>query len=907
MCCRLVSEQPTRDAAIGSGTGADAWRALRSSWRRARLVVWSPIAEQLVVGIVVALLSVAVDTGITWVRLSEDLPPWSRLGEFVGHLFGTSAPLGAIAGLAGGALIVLLRTTPWLARVRFALSSRQWRVPNASSFALVLAVPLALALFGLAVRTAFLHFATRFHDSSLAAWAMGAATSALVVGVVPFVALLHRLLVPLGRVLGDFATPIGAVGLLLGAAGSAAPWIASLDHDVIQGIDVVAYLWVPGLLGAYVVVALVVRLATRTRQRRRAALVLVALTIAALGWSASSYGDRGRVRELVEQRSITGQRLVRFYQGLTDRDGDGHSFAFGGADCDDGNPTIHPGAPDQRGDGVDSDCFAGDGTPGLEDFVGDGAFARAPPQARGKNVLFVLIDALRPDHLGAHGYPRNTSPNIDAFAEEAVVFERTRATSSRSIRSIPSMSTGLYASQIRYGSEYLYPGVREENELLPEVLSENGYRTAGSFGTDYFRPVHGFFQGIDEVVQLDPRQGRHVATDRALEMLDGLTAQSSPWFLWVYYFNVHLPYLRDGRASQFGPQPVDAYDTEITFADEQFARLLAGLEARGLREDTIIVLVSDHGEAFLEHNNQGHSFTLYEEEVRSVLMIDAPGFEPRRVNEPVLLLDVAPTVRNLLGLPAPQRVVGRSLVPLMTGEETGRRSWTDRPLFAELLPDGLFPFDQKSVVVRDRKLIWWVREGRRELYDLRADPGERRDIADDEVEEVQRLSGLLRAFVAQGRSENRRHEIVRENLLAAAPAMQHRIDARFPGFTLLGYDLRTERVRKGQVIPITFYYQVDSHIEDDLFFYVDLVGPGNLRVQHFHGQHYPLNGSYRTDEWEPGQILRDPVEIVVSDEVPLHADFQATLTVLRDRRFPIPFHRNGVEQTVIELGKIRVE
>jgi len=905
MCCRLVSEQSTREAAVGSGAGA--WSALRSRWRRARIVVVSPLAEQLVVGIVAALLSVAVDTTITWVRLVEDLPPWSRLGELAVHLFGTSAPLGALLGLACGALVVLLRTTPWLARVRFESSARRWRVPDASAFALVLAVPLTLALFGFAVRTAFLHFATRFHDTSLAAWAMGAATAVLVLGAIPIVALVHRLLVPFGRLLGDFATPLGAVGVLLGAVGSTAPLVASWERDVIQGIDVVAYLWIPGLLGAYALLAVAVRLTTGPRARRHAALALGALTLVALAWSASTYGDRGRVRELVEQRSVTGQRLVRFYQGITDRDGDGHSFAFGGADCDDGNPTIHPGAPDERGDGVDSDCFAGDGTPGLEDFVGDGAFARAPPETRGKNVLFVLVDALRPDHLGAHGYPRDTSPNIDAFAERAVVFENARATSSRSVRSIPSMMTGLYASQIRYGSEYLYPGVREENDLLPEVLAANGYRTAAAFGTEYFRPVHGFFQGIEEAVQLDARGPRHAPTDRAIEMLDRLSANTQPWFLWVYYFNVHLPYLRDGMASRFGAEPMDAYDTEIGLADEQVGRLLLALEERGLREDTVVVLVSDHGEAFLEHNNQGHSFTLYEEEVRSVLMIDAPGIDPRRVSEPVLLLDVAPTLRNLLGLPAPQRVVGRSLVPLMTGEETGRRVWTDRPLFAELLPDGLFPFDQKSVLLRDRKLIWWVREGRRELYDLRVDPRERRDVADDRVEEVERMQGLLRAFVSQGRAENRRHEIVRENLLSTVPTLQHRVDARFPGFTLLGYDLETERAHHGETIPITFYYRVDAHIEEDLFFYVDLQGPGNLRIQDFHGQHYPLNGSYRTDEWQPGQIVRDPVQIVVRDAAPTNTSFEATLTVLRDRRTPVPFTRNGAEESTLRLGTIRIE
>ncbi|MCA9613048.1 MAG: sulfatase-like hydrolase/transferase [Sandaracinus sp.] len=886
---------------------ASALGRVRRGVRRVRERWLTPVAEQIAVGVIAAWLSALVDLVVTRVRVDDTPPPWSRLFETLLHLAATSAPFGVVLGLAAGATFALLRETAWLDGVRRGLDARRWTTPDPSRFGLVLAIPATLAALGLAARFAFLSFSERFHDQSLAAWAMAIAFVALAVAAVPLLAALHLVTRTLGRLAGSFGTPLGAALLLVGGALGALPLALAIERDVVQGIDVVAYLWAPGVLVVYGLVAIVVRLSTRLRARRRLGAVLSVVSVVLLAVSARSYGERGRVRELVEQRSITGQRLVRLYQGLTDRDGDGHSFAFGGDDCDDTDASVHPGAADVEGDGIDSDCFGGDGTPGLEDFVANGGFTRAPPETRGKNVLFVLVDALRPDHLGTHGYARPTSPNIDAFAEGAVVFEGARATSSRSVRSIPSMMTGLYASQLRYGSEYLYPGVRDENELLAEVLKDNGYQTAVSLGTDYFAPVHGFFQGFDEVVQLPRNAPRDEPVDRAIEMLERFESAERPWMLWVYFFNVHLPYLHDGRASAFGTEPMDAYDTEIQLADAQFQRLLVELERRGIRDDTVIVLVSDHGEAFLEHGNQGHSFTLYDEEVRSVLMIDAPGIEARRVEEPVLLLDVAPTLRNLLGLPAPGRVAGRSLVPLMTGEEVGRRRWAERPLFAELLPDGLFPFDQKTVVSGNDKLIWWVREGRRELYDLSRDPRERRDRADDEPERVQRLQALLRAFVAQGRTENRRHDVVARNLLPAVPPMQHRVDARFPGFTLLGYDFDVEQVRRGDVIPVTFYYRVEQHIDEDLFFYVDIRGPGNRQIPQFHAHHYPLNGSYRTDEWQPGEIIRDAVEIVVLDTVPTATDYDLSISIYGDGRRVVPFYQGSERKTHHPMGRFRVE
>ena len=826
----------------------------------------------------------------------------SDFAEAAFHLAALWCPIGWLLGAALALAVELWRASPWTraARARTGTWGRLFaRDPGA--FAGTLALAGGAGAFFVVLRAAALHFATRYHDPSLASWALALTGMALLAGALAFAAAVRLLLLSATRTLERGVSLGSALLILLGATLGVlafAAWSARRLFELYQPIE---WLWAPSLLVVFALLALVTR---RWRPRRGIAL---ALACAALVTSAVTYGERSRVRGVVERRAVTGQMLIRLYGHLTDRDGDGHSFAFGGKDCDDSRAFVHPGAMDAPGDGIDADCFDGDGVTTRVVELNEGDYGALPDGAPQRpNLLLLTIDTLRPDHLGCHGYERRTSPVLDALCEESVDFTDVIAQSSRSIRSIPAMMTGVYPSQVAYGPEYLWPTLMEENATLAESLSDAGYQTSVVMGTDYFERVDGFYQGFDEVTESPAyRPRRDWPVTRGLAQLDRLASTSQPFFLWVHLFNVHEEYLWDDTPSRFGDQPIDEYDTEIALADEQVARVLDALEQHGLTGQTVVVVASDHGEAFGEHNNRGHSRTLYEEEVRAALMIRAPGFEPRRVEQRVALFDVFPTLLNLAGVPAPRPVPSRSLVPMMRGGSSDDQ----RVLFAELLPDGLYPFDQKALYRGNEKLIWWTREGTHQLFDLDADPGERDDLADDRPELADELTYLLRAWLAQvGRPDNRTDDVIARNRLPALPAMDEQLDVVFPGlFRVAGYDIDGRAVQPGDRIKIDLFYEVLGETTRDFFFVLDIKGPEGFRVPpHFHAHHYPVNGRYKTFQWRDGEILRDPVEMVVPRDIRAPVTLELQLTILDDFR-PIPARRSdGTTLTTISLGEVEI-
>ncbi|MGF1466289.1 MAG: sulfatase-like hydrolase/transferase [Sandaracinaceae bacterium] len=797
------------------------------------------------------------------------------------------APLGVAAGVAMALLTWVGRRSPWMNGIRRRLTApRTWLDRDPAAFAATVAAALTAGLVALAARQAYLLLAARTHRIDLASWTMAGLAVGILVGAPLVWSLLRLLLRPLARLLGPFAC-VG--GLLIVAAATAltvAGVLLGAYPAVAEAYGLDRLLFAP--LAALVLVlafALVRRWLRRggpsAAALRVGAALLVAATLGAWLTGGLTYRSSNRVRGVVEQRSILGRTLVRAYATAVDLDGDGHAWAFGGRDCDDFDAEIYPGARDPEGDGIDADCFAGDGSPDVAD-LGDGAYGTRPSGLPERpNVVLITIDALRPDHLGAAGYRRPVSPTIDRFIGDAVFFEDATAQSARSIRSLPSMLTGRYPSQIAFGPEYLYPTVLPVNETLPEVLRRRGYATAVTMGTGYFTRVGSFFQGFDDVQEIAEYKPERTRTmDRSLAQLRRLSEQGRPFFQWIHLFNVHQPYLRPPAASRFGPEPIDAYDTEIALADAQFRRLLDALGELGLEDRTVVILASDHGEAFGEHGRTGHSSQLYEEQIRATLVVRAPGVPPRFVDGPVALMDVFPTVLNLVGQGVPDDTPSRSLLPLMTGEADPDPS---RLLFAELMPDGMFPFDVKMIRQGDEKLIWWVQDGTFQLFDLAADPGERNDLSDQRREDARRLLGLLQAWVAEtNRPENRTDDFVARHRLRSPPArMSHPLDVRVPGlFTILGYDLPRTVFRPGDRIPLTFYYRVDGETALDLFFRVNVEGPrGYVVPPHFHALHFPLHGRYPTHRWRRGELLRDAVPMVVPPDIQTPAELWLTLSV----------------------------
>lgn len=751
-----------------------------------------------------------------------------------------------------------------------------------------LSVLVTLGLFGLGAQQLSHHFMTRYHNAVLASLALTASLVVLAVAAYAFFCALGAFLGRLFAHQPQLARPALPLGLgfvlILGAAAAffiAFPSIFYVYHP----FDL---LLLPASFLVFIVLAFV--LDKRIEEPRAGIAPLIALlSLALILISAFSYGSRYRHRVWVEERFPVVKQLYRLATALTDRDGDGYSALFGGEDCNDRDASIHPGASDPAGDGIDSDCFAGDGGPEVSS-MSDGRYYEGRLFDRAPNILLITADALRPDHLGCFGYKRDTSPFIDELCARSYRFHEAIAQSSRSIRSIPSTFTGFMPSQIAYGTEYLFPELLPENVLIAEVLRPR-YRTAAVVGTNYFKPFKGFDQGFLSFRQ-DPlyTPPRERTVDWAIEELRKLRTDRRPFFLWTYLFHTHAPYLHDDLPSLYGPELVDAYDTEVRMLDGELRRLIDALEDLEFQRETVIILHSDHGEAFFEHGLTGHSHNTHREEIRSTLLIHIPGKDGGDIHLPVPLADLMPTIANLANIPLRHETPSRSLLPLMFGEEA--EDFEDRLIFSEVLPDGVFPWDEKAIIRGKEKLIYDPRSGRVRLYDHTDDPFEHNDLSDERPELTAELLGLLRSWIAEtNRPEQRDDVVVAENLLSALPEkMSVEVDVVVGGlFRVAGFDINKTEFRRGERIELDFYYEVLGETSQDLFFYVDVEGPRGVRIpRNFHGRHHPMNGRYRSYRFKRGQIIRDTVHLVVPEDFPAPVDITLTFMVASGRR-PIPF------------------
>jgi arylsulfatase A-like enzyme len=387
-----------------------------------------------------------------------------------------------------------------------------------------------------------------------------------------------------------------------------------------------------------------------------------------------------------------------------------------------------------------------------------------------RHLVLISLDTLRADRLGLHGYAQRTSPELDRWAERAFVFERALAPSNATIASHHALF------QSRFAGAALAD--RDGAPTLAELLRQQGFRTVAFTGGGTMSREAGFARGFE--LWQEGLEDFAESVPRALRFLDEVARGDARAYLFVHGFDVHLPYdppepyasrfappgyagpvtgpatlplLRGVRrifeqAHRASPPALDAtdrarvsalYDAEIASMDAWLARLLARIDAADLRGDTLVAILSDHGEEFWEHGSVLHAHTLYQELLHVPLLLRVPGREARvrRIAERVSLLDVLPTLLELLEVPAPAELRGRSLVPLLDGE-----ALPPQPLFAEG-----FAFDAKlqSVVDGEWKLIRELGSGRLELYDLFTDAGERNDLAARRPRERERLRALLDA------------------------------------------------------------------------------------------------------------------------------------------------------------------
>ncbi|MFO8073106.1 MAG: sulfatase [Polyangia bacterium] len=381
----------------------------------------------------------------------------------------------------------------------------------------------------------------------------------------------------------------------------------------------------------------------------------------------------------------------------------------------------------------------------------------APGRMRARNLVIVLIDTLRADHLALYNpQTRVRTDYLDELAGQSLVFDRALAQENWTKPSVATLLTGLYPETHR---------TKNEKHRLPatvEICSEHfeklEFATAGFVANGYISGKFGFERGWDAwtnyVREGKPNRAQHVVDD-AVAWLES-RPEDRPFFLYVHTIDPHVPYIPPGRyRSLYDPNPYRGpvrpaqtakllekvkkgtvglserdrfrlealYDGEITYHDDQLARLHEALEEQGLLDDTLLVVTSDHGEEFFEHGSVGHGHSVYEELLHVPLILRLPGAEPReeplRCAAEVGLVDVLPTACELLGVDCPAGVEGRSLVPLLGGEE--RLGWPDVQ-FSDFM-DG-----QRVARCGRYKLVY--RGLATTLFDLEKDPRETTDIGD---------------------------------------------------------------------------------------------------------------------------------------------------------------------------------
>jgi arylsulfatase A-like enzyme len=448
---------------------------------------------------------------------------------------------------------------------------------------------------------------------------------------------------------------------------------------------------------------------------------------------------------------------MRFLLGIarraTDGDGDGFSARFGGGDCDDTRGDVYPGAADAPGNGVDENCEGGDAKASAgataADDAGKSADAIAPvaPRADGfkGNLLVITIDALRGDRLGVAGYGRpsgkSLTPTLDALARKGAYFKRAWAQAPNTPKSFPVILTGRYPSDIAWDKPGTnYPNLLPTNHTFYETLAAAGWKPIGIFSHFYFTPDRGISRGFaewsNEGAGTIAESNKDIASPRivpkVIERLRQAAARKEHFALWTHLFEPHSSYMthKEFPTSLSGvPGLMEKYDYEIAFCDMWLKKLIDAVNELGLADNTAIVIHADHGEAWGEHKVFFHGQDLFDEQLRVPLIIVVPGQKPQVIDEPVMLVDVAPTVLDLVGAPIPANMRGRSLMPRIAGGKAAPPA-APRPLFGELLPATAWPHHATMMIDGNHKLIHRISDRRWELYDLTSDPGEKKNLAE---------------------------------------------------------------------------------------------------------------------------------------------------------------------------------
>ncbi len=400
------------------------------------------------------------------------------------------------------------------------------------------------------------------------------------------------------------------------------------------------------------------------------------------------------------------------------------------------------------------------------------------------NVILISLDTLRPDRLGSYGYDRPTSPALDKLATGGLVFEDVTSVSPWTLPSHASLFTSLYPSQ--HGAKDDQTRLGDGPPTLAEVFHRSAYDTAAIVNAHYLTRRYGLLRGFEDREYVSewedpnadpPRQKKSAAqiVDLALEWIRA--REERPFFLFLHFYDAHSDYAPDERSRELLVRPYtglvdgstqqlyrwrregrplsaadvrylsDLYDAQIRQLDAQLGRLYEALDRLDHRDDTVVLVTSDHGEELYEHGSLLHGRTYFQEVIAIPWLLRGPGVPAgRRVSTPLSLIDIPATLVDLVGLRVPASWQGRSALPLWQNDDV---SIEPRVLFAEADHGDGEP-DRRRLVRWDRyKLIHDRTSGSSSLFDLSRDRDEAHDRITEDLPVLPALRAELERFLSQ--------------------------------------------------------------------------------------------------------------------------------------------------------------
>jgi arylsulfatase A-like enzyme len=805
----------------------------------------------------------AIDAIWAWAPAAQFVPGVAGRLRFVAFTAFEHALVGLVVGLIATAiLLVLSRQTRLGDLMRFAFAhhrERQATKPHEATIGIsvvLVGLPILAAALYIAYRATVPYLANR-HEMRLVVIVAMAAGLGAVAAAIPIAFILARpveagvaRLVPRAPWLASVWAPFVAAAILV--VLGAAVW-AKLEWETakllpLRGPVVVVLALVLALGFARVAAYTVIELDAIPKWPRR--IGWVALPLLVLVAVLATGGSAPVIKAELAYTGLGGG-IARELRTLFDRDHDGYSRYLGGGDCDDSDPTVHPGAPEIPDDGIDQNCSGGDAHAQREREPV--AFTAVPASVpKDFNVLVITIDTTRADHLGAYGYARPTSPNIDKVAAEGTVFDQGWAHAPSTRYSMPAILTGRLPLDVYYDTSVWWPGLLPKATTIAEYLGPLGFVTGAITNYEYFDRKRHFDQGFVEYDNDDAKLHTAAAgkgpeethgssskeqSDKAINFVD--RHLNERWMLWVHYYDPHAAYEPHAEIKPFGTDAEARYDGEIEFTDLHLGRVFDELRAKGLYDKTVIVITGDHGEEFNEHGFYTHGYHLYETKVPFIIRV--PGMPPRHAKTPAGHVDIIPTLVNLAGGSANEDMMGRSLVDVLAGKDV------PRTVFQQLS----FENNNEKRGATDGTCHVIFNVSPDPSWEVYTDPHDAHDLSGDEDACKELRDRLARWYDTETIPAG-----AVAALLPAKPAIAKPLDVDFGAVRLLSVEVPAT-AKPGDTVDVTWTWEARRRGPDGWKVFVHLESPAKHSTNFDHVPPRPFLW------WQRGQFIRYTTKVSI--------------------------------------------